>query len=72
VLVMTVARGSIADQAGIEAGDVVTAVNGEKVKTDDDLFGIVADHKVGDVLTFDIVRGDQTGSVKMKLPPPNK
>ncbi|HYM20397.1 MAG TPA: trypsin-like peptidase domain-containing protein [Candidatus Kapabacteria bacterium] len=72
VLVMSVARNSVASQAGIEAGDVVTSVDGEKVKTEDDLYGIVADHKVGDVLTFNVVRGDQSGSVKLKLPPPGK
>ena len=72
VLIMSITRSSVADQAGIQAGDVVTAVNGEKVKTDEELQSIIADHKVGDVLAFDIMRGENSGTIRLKLPPTSK
>ncbi len=72
VLIMSITRSSVADQAGIQAGDVVTAVNGEKVRTDEELQSIIADHKVGDVLAFDIMRGENSGTIRLKLPPASK
>ncbi|HET9136028.1 MAG TPA: trypsin-like peptidase domain-containing protein [Candidatus Kapabacteria bacterium] len=69
VLIMGVNRGSAADQAGIQAGDVITSVNGDPVKSDEELYSIVADHKVGDVLIFNLVRGENSGTIRMKLPP---
>jgi serine protease Do len=37
VEVVTVASGSPADQAGLQAGDLITSVNGVEVRSDDDL-----------------------------------
>jgi serine protease Do len=70
VLVVSVARGSVAERAGIEAGDVVTSISGDKVKSDDDFYSIVADHTAGDVLAFNVVRGDSGGVIRLKVPPP--
>ncbi len=72
VLIVGVNRGSAAEQAGIQAGDVITSVNGESVKSEEDLQGIIADHKVGDILSFNLQRGDNSGTLRMKLPPSNQ
>jgi serine protease Do len=72
VLVISVSRGSVAERAGIEAGDVITTVNNESVRSEDDLYSIIADKKVGDVIAFNVTRGDIGGVIRIKLPPPSK
>lgn len=70
VLVVSVARGSIAERAGIEAGDVITSVSGEKVTSDDDFYSTIANHAVGDILAINVTRGDSGGVIRLKVPPP--
>jgi serine protease Do len=59
-IVVSVENGSPADDAGIKTEDVITAVNGEKINTDYDFWGIITDTRVGDKLTLKILRnGDE-------------
>ncbi|MDO4869087.1 MAG: trypsin-like peptidase domain-containing protein [Bacillota bacterium] len=56
-----------ARKAGFEAGDVVSEVDGKKISTIDDLSAIITAHKVGDKLTFKIVRNNQEQEIKLEL-----
>jgi S1-C subfamily serine protease len=55
-LVAQVIEGSAADQAGIRAGDVITAVNGQAVKSNSELRNTVGLLRVGDKLEVGLVR----------------
>lgn len=56
-----------ADRAGIQRGDVITAVNGKKVETASELNEIKNNSKVGDVLTFTVQRDGQKTDVAVTL-----
>lgn len=56
-----------ADRAGIQRGDVITAVNGKKVETANELNEIKNNSKVGDVLTFTVQRDGQKTDVAVTL-----
>lgn len=59
--------GSNAKKAGFQQGDIVYAVDGEEITSFNALSSIVTSHKVGDKLTFTIVRGNQTKDIKLTL-----
>lgn len=61
-------RNSPATAAGLQVGDVITAVDGEKVRSLEDLNSIITDKKVGDVVSFTILRTEGVTKVKMMLP----
>ncbi|MBQ5346456.1 MAG: trypsin-like peptidase domain-containing protein [Ruminococcus sp.] len=67
VYVTSVNIGSNAANAGFQAGDIITKVNGTEVKTTAELNAIIKKLKVGDVVTFGVYRGSQSGTIKMKL-----
>ena len=48
-----------ADKAGLQAGDVITAINGERIQEGHDLLRTVLRHGVGERLDLDVRRGDQ-------------
>ncbi len=56
-LVPQVEAGSAADRAGIEAGDVIVGVDGEKIKNSHDLPIRIARHHPGDRVVLEIIRG---------------
>lgn len=59
-IVVSIEKGSPADDAGIKAEDVITAVNGESINSDYDFWGIITDTKVGEKLRLKILRsGDE-------------
>lgn len=62
-----VQQGSGADAAGLQAGDVITAVDGTKVDTFDSLQSIISKHKVGDTITVTFWRNGKTLTAKVKL-----
>jgi serine protease Do len=68
VLVASVEDGSPAEKAGLSAGDIITAINGAEVKTDDALRKTIANIKPGSQVQLDVVRKTgTTASVKAKL-----
>jgi len=68
VLVASVEDGSPAAKAGLVAGDIITAINGTPVKTDDALKNTVAMIKPGSQVDLDVVhKAGGTTSVKAKL-----
>ena len=59
--------GTNAKKAGFQQGDIVYAVDGTEITSFNTLSSIVTSHKVGDKLTFTIVRGNQTKDIKLTL-----
>ncbi len=51
--------GSLAQQLGLAAGDIITELNGQTIQGADDLAQAVARLRPGDRVTISITRGDQ-------------
>ncbi|AEF16951.1 peptidase S1 and S6 chymotrypsin/Hap [Thermoanaerobacterium xylanolyticum LX-11] len=62
-----VQQGSGADAAGLQAGDIITAVDRTNVTTFNQLENILNKHNVGDVISVTIWRNGQTLTVNVKL-----
>ncbi|KAB8140914.1 PDZ domain-containing protein [Chloroflexia bacterium SDU3-3] len=62
-----VTAGSAADKAGIKDGDIITAVNGVKVGIDKSLRQILLQHKPGDTVQVEILRGKETLTLDVTL-----
>ncbi len=56
-----------AAQAGIQKGDIVTAVDGEGIASADGLIIALREHEVGDEVTLTVVRGKDETEVKVTL-----
>jgi S1-C subfamily serine protease len=82
VIVQSVVKDGPADKAGIEAGgteaqingeqvrlggDIITEVDGEKLKSMDELVEIIQSHKPGDELKLTILRGGQEKTAGVTL-----
>ncbi|MBX5467537.1 MAG: trypsin-like peptidase domain-containing protein [Firmicutes bacterium] len=67
VLVVAVEPGSPADQAGLQAGDVITAINGTPVTTASALQADISHDQVGQRVTLTINRNGQTETVAVTL-----
>jgi membrane-associated protease RseP (regulator of RpoE activity) len=63
----TVATGSPADQAGLKAGDVVTAVGGSPVTSAAQLAERIRAHQPGDQVTITYTRTGTAAQVQVKL-----
>ncbi len=63
----TVESGSGADKAGLQAGDVITAVNGTAVSSSLRLRAIIAAHSPGSTLTLTVKRSGATKTFKVTL-----
>ncbi len=66
-LVSRVEAGSAADKAGIRAGDVIVAFDGERIRRSHDLPIRVARHKPGDRVRVDIVRGGKPKTIVVRV-----
>ena len=78
VLIWQVASGGAAANAGlhgltqtengdVELGDIIVALDGEKVASSDDLFRLLDKHKVGDTVQVEIVRNGRRTTVPVRL-----
>jgi len=67
VVVVEIAPNSPAADAGLEVGDVIVAVNGEPVKSEDDAVSLISDSKVGDTLRLKILRNGKEMQQSMVL-----
>ncbi|NUR77644.1 MAG: PDZ domain-containing protein [Thermoleophilia bacterium] len=65
--VSQVSSGSAADSAGLQAGDVITAVDGTTVASAEKLRALIAGHKPGDRITLTILRSGSTKSLTATL-----
>ncbi|HEX8837913.1 MAG TPA: PDZ domain-containing protein [Candidatus Acidoferrum sp.] len=76
ILVREVNPGSAAEKGGLKAGDVITSVNGERVRTVGDLREKLAakheakDHDKDQTMKLGILRNKSEVSLNVELPPP--
>lgn len=59
--------GDNAKAAGFQSGDIVYAVDSKVITSFEDLSSVITSHKVGDKLTFSIIRDGKTMSIKLAL-----
>jgi len=67
VYIANVVSGGPAEKAGIMSGDVITAINGEQVKTYSDLITILREHKVGEKISVTVIRNDEEKIFEVNL-----
>ena len=66
-LVVLVAEGSAAEEAGLERGDIITAIDDEPVTSMADLAGQISAHAPGDEVTLTLVRDGDEQTVEVTL-----
>ena len=66
-LVAAVVPDSAAEDAGLERGDIVTAIDDEPVSSMADLAGQISAHAPGDTITLTVVRGAETLTLEVTL-----
>jgi serine protease Do len=66
-LVQQVQAGSPAAQAGVQRGDIITAINGQKLASETDLPATIAKQKPGDAVQLTVVRNGQSQTLSVKL-----
>lgn len=69
VIVTSVEKNSPAARAGIEVGDIMTEVNGQKITSVDDILKIIDEYDLrgGDKLTLKIIRNRKSFKVDLQL-----
>lgn len=65
--IASVSDGTPAAEAGLQANDIVTAVNGTAISSAQDLISYVEDCSAGDVLTLTVYRQGETKEIKATL-----
>ena len=67
VYVVSVEEFSAAEKAGIKPEDVIIAIDGQKIKTMDELNKIKNTHKIGDKVTLKVVRDKKEKEITLVL-----
>ncbi|MGW7055801.1 S1C family serine protease [Streptomyces sp. NPDC054887] len=67
VAVVSAERGGAAADAGMRAGDVITALDGEEITTITSLAEALAPHKPGDRVRVDYLRGEERRTARVTL-----
>jgi serine protease Do len=67
VVVQSVEAGGPAERAGVQRGDVITAVNGKAIRSGDELVAIVAETEVGKKLKVDLLRDKKPTTVEIEV-----
>ncbi|MEW6034363.1 MAG: trypsin-like peptidase domain-containing protein [Chloroflexota bacterium] len=73
VMVVSVTRGSPADSAGLQQGDVITSFGGQKVASSEELRRAIVSRKVGETVEIVFYRGSSQQTARATLvesPPP--
>lgn len=65
--VYVVSVSGAAAEAGFEQGDLIAAVDGREVTSSAQVKEIIREHRVGDSLTFTVIRGEHTGELTVTL-----
>ena len=67
VLIDAVEAGSPAEAAGIRAGDIIVQIAGTEIASVEEVFMAIRSHKVGDVVSIDVVRDSERITVDATL-----
>ncbi len=67
VYVSLVTKGGAAADAGIQSGDVITALNGKKIQSLPKFMEIIGTYKPGDNVLINFIRGGKNGNVNAVL-----
>jgi S1-C subfamily serine protease len=67
VVVGAVVQGSPAAQAGLQAGDVITAVDGQQLTDESALGELLSQHQPGDTVSLTVLRRGQQQNLQVKL-----
>lgn len=67
LVVQSIEKDSPAEKAGLELGDVITGVDGEKVTAVSNLSSLLGQHKAGDTITITVYRDGETMKIKVTL-----
>ena len=67
VVAVEVNAGSSAEEAGMEPGDIILAVNGQDISTTAELMAIRRQHAIGDTLTMTVLRDGETLNIPVVL-----
>ncbi|MCB0154720.1 MAG: trypsin-like peptidase domain-containing protein, partial [Anaerolineae bacterium] len=62
-----VVRGTPAAQAGLQAGDIIVAINGKAIDDRNPLVSLLLEHVAGESITLDVVRDGQTLQTELVL-----
>jgi len=65
--VAQVTAGTPASQAGIQAGDVVTAIDGKTITSEDGFIATIDNYNPGQTVTLTVKRSGQTKQIQVKL-----
>jgi putative serine protease PepD len=63
----SIKAGTPAEKAGLQAGDVVTAIDGQSVENADDLTARISAHQPGDKVTLTVTRNGATKTISVTL-----
>lgn len=66
-IINTVRPGTAAERAGLQVGDLIAKYEGQAVRDFEELTAAIAKNRPGDLVTLQIVRGDQTLEKRMEL-----
>jgi S1-C subfamily serine protease len=67
VLIFSVVADSGASRAGLIAGDVITAIEGEKLRTVEDFLRVLRNRAPRDTIAIEVVRGEETQQIEATL-----
>ncbi|MGH2558902.1 MAG: S1C family serine protease [Thermomicrobiales bacterium] len=67
VYIREIVPGAPADEAGIAAGDIILAIDGERIDQDNSLTEVLFRHEPGETVSVTIQRGSETLEVEMTL-----
>jgi len=67
VILDKVNEGSAAEAGGLDAGDIILSIDGQKVTSYPDFMGKIGQHHPGDVLTLSFIRNQKNKETKVKL-----
>jgi S1-C subfamily serine protease len=59
--------GSPAEEAGLQEGDVIVAIDGEQIGADTDLSMLIVGHDPGDTVTLRVLRGNSAQEIEVTL-----
>ena len=65
--IANVVAGSGAAAGGLKVGDVLLSGDGMPIRGPDDVLEVLSTREVGDVITFEVLRGKQTLRLKVTL-----